>query len=320
MKTVLTTLWLCVAVYPAIAQGITDYYRPLNDISGVSLHDHSARSRRTELTQLVARYGEAYIEERWYVAVDGFFRTDASQLSQTFNGLISTQATTKTGWSALIGWIGHERWAVESGYAHSPIHNTLLVGEEANALDLRFENNKHGFLLRGKRLMKFGKKPGKSGLWLSAGAWLIPNNGKSMSRFLVEGYSYNGYGGGYRQPGRIQIDTVEIMGETRQSPTFSGMAEFAAEYTIKIGGRADLSLFARKFWGIGSSLTTNLEYRVNSGEPQTAVLQGDGRGWSVGVSLRYVYALRYDLRKMPGIFNLRGNRPAPAKPLRQRSL
>ncbi|MGA0560736.1 hypothetical protein ACO2Q8_28985 [Larkinella sp. VNQ87] len=309
MKTVLTTFWLAILVSPAFAQGTADYYRPSSGLTEEPGSErHSAKNRRTELTQLVARYGQAYIRERWYVGMDGFFRSDQGQLSQTFNGLISTQATTKSGWSALIGWVGDERWAVEGGYARSPIHNTLLVGSGTSALDLRFTNDKHGFLVRGKRRLQFGKQTGKSGLWLGAGFWIVPNNGQELSQFMIEGYSYSGFGGSFRPSSRPQVDTIQILGDTRLSPKLSGLAEASAEYTVKLGGRFDLSLFARKYWGLGNSITTNLDYRVNGGESQTAVLRGNGSGWSVGISLRYVYALRYDLKTMPRIFNLRGNR------------
>ncbi|GAB3891498.1 hypothetical protein GCM10028803_03370 [Larkinella knui] len=318
MKTALTTFWLSLIISPAFSQGMTDYYRPPVETVGDDQPEwRSTRTRRTELTQLVARYGEAYIRERWYVGGDGFFRTDQSQLDQTFNGLISTKATIRTGWSALVGWVGNERWALEGGYARSAIHNTLVVGSGSNALDLRFENNKNGYVIRGKRLLRFGNRAARrSGVWLGAGLWMIPNNGRQLSSFLVEGYTYSGSGGGYRrQPNRTQIDTIQIFGETRLSPNVSGLAEASAEYTVKLGGRAELSFFARKYWGLDPSITTNLMYSVNHGASQAAVLRSDGSGWSVGVSLRYVYALRYDLRKMPGIFNLRGNRPesAPAK-------
>ncbi|GAB3340985.1 hypothetical protein GCM10027299_54870 [Larkinella ripae] len=322
MKTALTTLWLSVIVSPAFAQALTDYYRPPVEPAGERrLADRSARNRRTELTQLVARYGEAYIRERWYVGMDGFFRTDRSQLNQTFDGLISTKATTQTGWSALIGWVGNERWAVEGGYARSPIHNTLVVGEGANALDLQFENNKHGFVVRGKRLMRFGSRSRKSGLWLGAGFWVVPNNGQQLSSFIVEGYQYRGSGGSLgRRTNRVQLDTIQLFGVTRLSPTLTGLAEASAEYTVKLGGRTELSLFARKVWGLGNIITTNLLYSVNSGASQPAVLRSDGSGWSVGVSIRYVYALRYDLRNMPGIFNLRGHKPEPAPEKRRPAL
>jgi hypothetical protein len=320
MKTALTTFWLTIIVYPAFAQGITDYYRPpVEPIGEFEPAFRPVKTRRTEMKQLVARYGEAYIRERWYVGIDGFLRMDKSQLDQTFNGLISTKATTQTGLSAMIGWVSNERWAVEGGYARSPIHNTLVVGSGSDALDLRFENNKNGFVVRGKRLMRFGSRAARrSGLWLGAGIWMVPNNGRQVRSFLVEGYRYSGSGGGIgRQSSRNRLDTIQIFGETRLSSSVSGMAEASAEYTFKLGGRTELSLFARKFWGLSNSITTNLMYSVNRGESQDALLQSDGSGWSVGVSLRYVYALRYDLRKMPGIFNLRGNRQAPEKEKRR---
>lgn len=319
MKTALTTFWLTVLVSPAFAQGITDYYRPPIEAAGESgLTHRPARNRQAELTQLVARYGKAYIRERWYVGADGFLRTDRSQLTQTFDGLISTKPTTQTGWSALVGWVSNERWAVEGGYARSPIHNTLVVGQGSNALDLTFENNKNGFVVRGKRLLRFGNRTRKSGLWLGAGIWMVPNNGRQLSSFLVEGYQYSGSGGGFGRSARAQIDTLQIFGVARLSPTLNSMAEASAEYTVKLGGRTEFSLFARKVWGLNNSITTNLFYTINSGESQSAVLKSDGSGWSVGVSIRYTYALRYDLRNMPGIFNLRGNRPETVSEKRRR--
>ncbi|WP_138993290.1 hypothetical protein [Larkinella sp. C7] len=321
MKTALTTFWLTLLVCPAFAQGITDYYRPPVASAGEFTPEYrSAKERRAEMTKLIARYGETYIRERWYIGGDGFFRTDKGQLDQTFNGLISTKGTTQTGWSAVVGWVSNERWAVEGGYARSPIHNTLVVGSGSNALDLRFENNKHGFVVRGKRLMRFGNRAARrSGLWLGAGAWMVPNNGQQVSSFLVEGYNYSGSGGGFGRTSRVRVDTIQIFGATRLSPRLNGMAEASAEYTVKLGGKAELSLFARKYWGLSNSITTNLLYTVNRGESQSAVLRADGSGWSVGLSLRYVYALRYDLRKMPGIFNLRGNRPEPVNEKRRRA-
>ncbi|RRB01192.1 hypothetical protein [Larkinella rosea] len=319
MKTALTTFWLSVIVCPALGQGISDYYRPsVESIDAYNPVERSAKTRRTDMKQLVARYGEAYIRERWYVGADGFFRMDKSQLDQTFNGLISTKATTRSGWSAVVGWVSNERWAVEGGYARSPIHNTLVVGSGSNALDLRFENNKNGLVLRGKRLLRFGRRaPGRSGFWLGAGVWAVPNNGRQVSSFLVEGYNYSGSGGGFGRTNRARLDTIQIFGETRLSSALSTMAEASAEYTVRLGGRAELSFFTRKIWGLSNSITTNLMYSVNRGESQAAALQSNGSGWSVGISLRYVYALRYDLRTMPGIFNLRGNRAGSASEKRR---
>ena len=230
MKTALTTFCLSILVCPAFAQGITDYYRPpVESVGEINPAYRSAKTRRTEMKQLVARYGEAYIRERWYIGGEGFFRMDKGQLDQTFNGLISTKATTQTGWSAVVGWVDNERWAIEGGYARSPIHNTLVVGSGSNALDLRFENNKNGFVVRGKRLMRFGNRAARrSGLWLGAGLWMVPNNGRRVSSFLVEGYSYSGSGGGFGRTTRNRVDTIQIFGETSLSSHLSGMAEASA--------------------------------------------------------------------------------------------
>ncbi|WP_128544341.1 hypothetical protein [Larkinella soli] len=325
MRRSLTVFWLSVSAVSGFAQGVPDYYRPPGERAGTYLSEpehrlteepaagrpfRKQRPCRVSLEQLVARYGEAYIRERWYLAAEGGFRSDRGSLSRTFGNLLGTRATTRTGWSALVGWAGSERWAVEAGYAWMPLHNTLLIGGSSNPLTLRFENNKHTLILRGKRLMRFGSRAARrAGFWLSAGIGLVPNDGRQVSRFRVEGYQYS-YGG-FRPTGPPRVDTVRMTGLTTVSPRLSGLAELSAEYSFKMGGRAEMSLFTRKYWGLGNSLTTDLSYRINSGEPRSALLSADGSGWSIGVSIRYSYSLRYDLKKMPGIFKVRGNSPKP---------
>lgn len=294
MKTLLTTFFVAVGVVSGLAQPITDYYR---------LPAERTDLNRSRVERTLARYGSMYTRERWYVSGEGFVRTDINQLDGTFNGLIGTETTVKTGWGATVGWVSRERWAIEGGYARSPIHSTLAIQNGLAPLVYRYTNDKQGFVLRTKYRLPIGKQSmTRSGLWLGAGLWLVPNSGQPLERVSLIGYR-----GGYRMYGRDQIDTLRLSSNTRISPHLSGLAEASAEYTFQLGGRTELSLFGRKNWGLGNSIRTDITYRVNGGAVQNATLRGNGNGWTFGIALRFNYAMRYDLRSMPNIYNLRGN-------------
>ena len=291
MKRTLPVLLLTLTGFKALPQRIDHYYQP--------------PSGRQPPEHLLSRYGQAYTRERWYVGLEGFSRSDKNTLDQTFDGLVSTQPTTRTGWSAMAGWVSRERWALEAGYARSPIHNSLRISNGSNPFKFHFENDKHGLVLRGKRVLRFTgrntpdvapttKSGRRAGLWISAGLWLIPNSGRQISRLAFEGYQTHG---------RLsRTDTLYLTSDTQISSHLTGLAELSAEYAVPLGRRAEFSLFLRKNWGLSNSVTTHLAYTVNSGQPQLASLQGSGTGWSFGLSLRYSYGISYDLKNRKAIY------------------
>ena len=83
MKRYLLYVLLAVVVLPVCGQGVTDYYR---------LPDQGHQYNR-----LVSRYGGPAIQNRWYVALDGFVKTDRAQLSNSLNGLIESDLIGKSG-------------------------------------------------------------------------------------------------------------------------------------------------------------------------------------------------------------------------------
>lgn len=312
MKRLGIFVWLLMEGITGFAQSVTEYYQPPAERLGrlsplLETPDWDQSKRKTAYKQanferLLARYGNAYITDRWYVGLDGFLRTDKSGLSQTFNGLVSTKAVSQLGWSAMIGWVGREKWAAEIGYARSAVH-TLFIINQQSPLRIQADNDKQGIVFRGKRLMRFqqlSQLNGKGGLWLGLGFWLLPNAPKDPSTVHLIGYTA-------RNP-RSRPDTLRLVSNTTVSPHVTGMIEASAEYTAHVGRRTEMSFFVRRNWGLGSSLTTNLTYQVNSNELQTAWLRGKGTGWSIGITLRYNYARQYDLRGMHRIGDLQGNR------------
>lgn len=287
MKAIYTCLLCLLVSCAALAQGSVDYYKP-------------RAAPKRDYDRLLVRYG-SYLAERWYFGMEGFVRADNSRLSNSFNGLVASNAVIRPGWSALIGWTHRETWAVEGGYARSPIHNELAV----NPYVFRFANEKSGFLLRAKRQL-FSTSPQKrrSGVWVSAGVWLIPNTGQSRGALSFEGYSRRNY--------LREIDTLMITAQTATNTRATGLAELGLEYTVRLSSRVDLGLYGRKYWGFGSSITTDLNYSVNEQSSQPSTIQGRGTGGSFGVALRYTYSRKHLIAKN-SIYNLRGNRPAPAK-------
>lgn len=283
MKTIYTFLVCCLIGGTALAQGSADYYAP-------------RESSKRDYDRLLVRYG-SYLAGRWYIGAEGFVRTDNSRLSNSFGGLVSGKPVTRPGWSALIGWTYRNAWAVEAGYARSPIHNELAV----NPYIFRFENEKNGFVLRAKRqLFSTSPQERRSGVWVSAGMWLIPNEGANKSRLTLKGYGRRSY--------QQETDTLIITTQTATSNRITGLAEIGLEYAVRLSSRVDLGIYARKYWGIGSSITTDLNYSVNGQMPQSATLQGRGSGANLGIALRYTYSRKH-LVAQNNVYDLRGKRP-----------
>ena len=272
-----------VALLPVCGQGVADYYRT---------PDHSLRYDR-----LLMRYGGPHILDRWYVSLDGFVRTDRARIDNSINGLIESDRVAKVGIGAVIGWVYRERWAVEGGYARMPIHTQVSVRNGVTPLVYRYTNGRDAFVLRGKRLILSTSGPWlRSGFWLSGGLWLVPNGGQSEGSFALKGYRYRGRG--------ESSDTLQLTSQTRTGTRMTTMAELGAEYNVRLSNNVDLGFSARKFWGLASSISTDVNYTVNDRLMQQAQLRGAGTGMSYGVTLRYTYAIR---RNFPNALEVRGN-------------
>ncbi|WP_266362711.1 hypothetical protein [Tellurirhabdus rosea] len=320
MKRLYTALLFLLVAASGRAQSIEDYYKPtpkpgqptrLNpdaDYSGTRAHP----SRKVSWDRIMARYGDTYTKSRWYLGAEGLVRTDRSQITETFNGLVSTEPATALNWGVTVGWVSRERWALEMGYSQVPIHNTLQISNGRSPLRFEFKNAGNGLVLRGKRRLLFTGRPAentnrlgpanRSGFWVGAGLWAIPGNGETVNQMGFRGFIPRG--------SRTAPDTLRLTTQTQTSRQWTALAELSAEYAIRLGGHAEISVFLRKNWGFSNAITTSLSYSVNRGEPQRAVIGSDGSGWGFGISLRYVYGQTYDVRKMPNIFNLKGNPPA----------
>lgn len=282
MKRYVLFVLLGLAVLPACGQGITDYYR--------------APDRGRDHNRLLMRYGGPAIQDRWYVALDGFIRTDRAQLDNSFNGLIESNRVTQAGWGAVIGWVYRERWALEAGYSRMPIHTQVSVVNTSSPLSFRYTNNQSAFVLRGKRLIVSTSKPWlRSGFWLSGGLWGVPNNGQREGNFLISGYQY--------QNSRETRVPVQLAGHTYTNAQLSTLAEVGAEYNIRLSNAVDLGFSVRKFFGFSNSITTDVAYVVNQTATQQAQLQGDGTGMSYGTTLRYTFNIR---RKTSNVLEVQG--------------
>lgn len=284
-KHYLICVLLGIALLPAYGQGVADYYRA------------SAPNRSAQYNRLLTRYGGPHIRDRWYVSLDGFVRTDRARIDNSFNGLIESDPVAKVGVGATVGWAYRERWAVEGGYARMPIHTQVSVRNGRSPLVYRYTNGRSAFVLRGKRLALSTSGPWlRSGFWLSGGLWLVPNGGQSEGDFALQRYRYRGRG---ESP-----DTLSLLSQTRVGTRMTTMAELGAEYNVRLSDNVDLGFSVRKFWGLASSIVTNVNYTVNQTLMQQAQLKGTGTGMSYGVTLRYTYAIR---RNLPNALDVRGN-------------
>lgn len=274
-------------ILPAIAsaQSLYDYYLPGKE--------------RRNLEKMSFRNGYT-VTERWYLSGEGFLRTDNSRLDNSFGGLIGTRPVTRAGWSAIIGFTNQDRWGMEWGYARSPINSSLTLNSQP-AYTIRLENEKNGLLVRSRyMILSTSRKDRRSGFWLTAGAWLIPNSGSIKNRFTLDGLGYRGF--------RQAPDTLLLISRTATNREPSGLLELGLEYNVRLSGRWDMGMVVRRNWGVGNSLATDLTYRINNQPYQTASLRANGNGTTVGLAIRYTYSARYNI-KTKSLYELQGKLP-----------
>jgi hypothetical protein len=274
-KLYIVLLFTVLAASTATGQQVSDYYR---------LPDHN----KVQYDRLLTRYGGAYINDRWYVALTGFVRADKASLDNTIGGMVGARRVVRPGWGALLGWAYKEKWAVEAGYVQSPAHTSLSVDRGRIVPSLfQYANDQHSFVLRGKRmLLSTSGSWRRSGFWLTAGAWLVPGKGGNRGELSLPEYAYRS---------REKVDTLRLSGETQLSNAPSVIAELGAEYNVRLSNRFDLGISARKLWGLGSSIDTDLSYTTTSQPTQYAQLRGVGSGMTYGVTLRYSLAINQSL-------------------------
>jgi hypothetical protein len=291
MKPVYTLFLFIICANIAAAQNNEDYYNPVTTpvkpfFDPVEPKVNNFKKRSTEA--LLSKYGNVKIRNRWYVGVDGFLGTDKNTISNTFQGLIDTRTAGKSGYSASLGWVHQEKWTAELEYARVPISNSLIINGD-NPLEYKLSNDKNSLAVRAKRRLLFGKSNSsvrRSAFWISAGAGIIPNSGKQKEYMEFEGYV---------RRGRTSItDTLVMTSDTRTNSNMTAFADATAEYIIKVAKGIDLSIYGRKRWGFGNSVTTDLAYYVNRTQTQSSVIKSDGSGLTFGISLRYVFSLGYD--------------------------
>lgn len=280
MKPIFTILFICV-LFQVRAQD-ADYYR--------KAYSRPIGEKPYNTESLLKKFGDIKIRDRWYAGVHGFVRNDKNTIDHDFDGLIGTQSPTVSAWGVSAGWVWKEQWTVELAYDRSAIHNVLMIYGD-NPLNYQMENDKNSLIVRGKMRLLFGKPSvRKSAFWVSAGAGVVPNSGKAKDYMEFSGY---------REKGRRQgLDTLFMSSDTHVASSMTGVLEASAEYVIKVAKTIDLSLFARKQWGMGNSLTTDLVYKVNGVEAERARIEGDGSGWNFGISLRYVFHIGYDFSSL----------------------
>ncbi|GAB3718767.1 hypothetical protein GCM10028816_03180 [Spirosoma lituiforme] len=226
--------------------------------------------------------------QTWYVSAEAGFRSDASVLSNSFDRLVSNPSPTKASWSVLLGYTYHNAWTVEAGYAHAPIHLTISIANGSSPLVFNYLNSGNAIPLRLKRRIGSGKRAASgTGFWITGGAWLMPNGSGQVGDFKLIGYNrYN----------RNRVDTIRLTNSTTILKRITGIAELGLDYTIRLASRFDMGVYARKYWGLGNALQSDLVYTINNGSNAQSTITADGSGWGVGVSLRYLYGRQYDIK------------------------
>ncbi|OIN56564.1 hypothetical protein [Arsenicibacter rosenii] len=284
MKKILYFLLLSGFALPGQGQSTSDYF--------------PAQQRRHIYEKLVAKYAPR--TDEWYIGTEGFIRTDRSSITNTFAGILSPRNVNQVGWGLHIGYTYRQQWGVEGGFVSSPVHNSFVINRHPFPIALRYDSDKFNFMVRGKRMLLPTSKVGlRSGLWLTAEAWLMPNRGRSVDRFLVDGLRYRDF--------QTSPDTVIIRSMTSTNLRPTATVQVGLEYNARLSDQWYVSVYGRRAWGFGNAVTTDMTYLDNGWSTQTSMVKGDGQGYSFGVSLRFVYAQRY--ASLNNIFKLKGNSP-----------
>lgn len=236
--------------------------------------------------ELLHRVREVQI---WYVSAEGGFRSDGSTLSNSLGGLVSNATLTKAVWSALLGYTYRNAWSIESGYIHAPIHLNITVANGQTPLIFNYQNNGFGIPLRLKRRIGSGKRAASgTGFWLTAGAWLIPNGDAPMDDFRLIGYTSRNRGS--------RTDTLRLNNSTTTLNRITGLAELGVDYAVRVSPFIELGFYARKYWGLGTALRSDLIYTVNNISETKSSITADGTGWGFGLAVRYLYGRQHELK------------------------
>jgi len=284
MKRNLYTFLCWIVLLPAVsAQSLYEYYAP--------------GKQRRQYTEWLNQKG-ATISERWYLGAEGFLRTDKSTLDNSFNGLIQTNKVVGVGGSVLLGYSYRDRWAFEGGYARSPIHTYLEVNNSPYSFHLKNGNN--ALLLRARRLLLATNKIKKgSGLWVSAGAWLVPKSGEVRSSTAFRGYDFA------YQAHPMRSDNWMLTPPASVKERTTGLAELGLEYSFRLSDWVELGLFGRQNWGLGKALTSTMVYSDKT-QAQVATIHANGQGTSVGMAIRYTYTAKRKAVSSRSMFDLQG--------------
>ncbi|WP_420156128.1 hypothetical protein [Siphonobacter sp.] len=233
---------------------------------------------------------------RWYLGLEGFTRTDQSTLTNSLDGLVTAASVNRASWSALIGYAYRDAWVLEGGYARMPIHNQLTLVTAPQSVAFTFTNESHAAMLRFKRrLFQTGKRKNQAGLWLTAGAYIVPSSGKYVDGFIMEGYRYRRF--------QTAPDTLLLLSQTETAKRTTGMLELGLEYNVRLSNRLEMGFYGRKIWGLQKALVTEMIYSENSVQTQSSRITATGTGWSLGLALRYTYSFR---RSMKSVYDLHG--------------
>ncbi|GAB4016008.1 hypothetical protein GCM10028808_43090 [Spirosoma migulaei] len=273
----------------------TNYYAPppvvrqrvlTEDPDQRPMERRSARERKSDYLQTY----QLKEVQTWYVSLEGGFRNDGSVLTNSLNGLVSNPSSTKTTWSALLGYTYHNVWAVETGYIAAPVHLNITIANGSRPLVYNYQNSGYGIPLRVKRRIgSASRAKNGTGFWVSAGAWLVPNGSANADDFRLIGYNYTN-----TRP--RTADTLHL-NNTTTTKTISGVAELGIDYSARLSSSLELGVYARKYWGLGEAIRSDLAYTVNSTAHTQSSITANGTGWGFGIALRYIYGRQQEVKK-----------------------
>lgn len=283
MKINFTFLFLFIVTLQSTAQGLVEYYQT------------GGMPSRKQQQQLQMRFGP-YVAPQWYILTEGFARNDVARFDQSLNGLLTASPVTRIGWSVGAGVAFRNKWAVEAGLVQSPIHNEARINSRP-PVSIVTRGERSSVFLRGKwAVLSTSRQWHRSGFWLTGGAWAVPHNVDKIEQHSVTGFT---------RRGADAIDQMALNTRTQANNSLTGLFELGLEYQVRVSGSIDLGVFARRNWGLGDALTTDVAYQINNQPVGQATLRAKGTGASYGFTMRYIFKRPTTNRQ--NLYQLQGN-------------
>lgn len=222
---------------------------------------------------------------KYYIGVEGGFRTDFNTLTNTLDGLIGSLNAPTNPWGVTVGALYQNRWMFETGYYRTNVEMITQVNVRG-VPDFRWQTKYTAIPLRVKRkLISIGKIEKESGFYWEVGTLaFLPAKDEQIGSFTFKALRTLGQG--------IPPDTLTLNQKTTVNGGAKLLLETGLDLNIKLLPRWDIGLYGRATLGLGEIIRGDASFSGKSITGLNAVQTARGNGYYFGMSIRYSYLMR----------------------------